>query len=250
MSGHSKWHNIRVKKGAADAHRGKIFTRHANLITLAARKSGDPEMNPSLRFAIDNARRENVPNANIERAIKRGTGELKDTAEISEITYEGYGPCGIAVIVECLTDNKNRALTNIRTIFGKNGGNLGASGSVAWMFERRGIITLDMENKSPDDIELAAIDAGAQDIERDEATMRVYTAPNNLHAATENLKKSGLSIKSSELQMIPKQTIKIENGNDAKKVMDFVETIEDDEDVSNVYGNFDISEELMEKILE
>jgi YebC/PmpR family DNA-binding regulatory protein len=248
MSGHSKWHNIRVKKGAADAQRGKIFTRHANLITLAARKGGDPSVNPALRFAIDNARENNVPNANIDRAIKRGTGELKDAAEIVEITYEGYGPAGVAVIVECLTDNKNRALTNIRTAFGKNGGNLGATGSVAWMFERKGVITLDIEDKNPDDIELAAIDAGAQDIEMDGAIIYVYTAPNNLHTVTENLKKSGLGIKSSGLQMIPKQTVKIEDEKGAKRVLEFIDILEEDQDVHNVYSNFDISEELMKKI--
>ncbi len=259
MSGHSKWHSIKHKKGLIDAQRGKIFTRHANLITIAARKGGDPDMNPSLRFAIDNAKKDNVPNTNVERAIKRGTGELKGAAEIVEINYEGYGPAGIAVIVECLTDNKNRAFTNIRTIFGKSGGNLGASGGIAWMFERKGVITLNIEDKNPafgseaaqarrDEVELLAIDAGAQDIERDGALMYVYTAPNNLHAVTENLKKSGFEPKSAELQMIPKQTVKIEDEKNAKKVLDFMDTLEEDQDVNNVYSNFDISEELMKKL--
>ncbi len=259
MSGHSKWHSIKHKKGLIDAQRGKIFTRHANLITIAARKGGDPDMNPSLRFAIDNAKKDNVPNTNVERAIKRGTGELKGAAEIVEINYEGYGPAGIAVIVECLTDNKNRAFTNIRTIFGKSGGNLGESGGVSWMFERKGVITLNIEDKNPafgseaaqarrDEVELLAIDAGAQDIERDGALMYVYTAPNNLHAVTENLKKSGFEPKSAELQMIPKQTVKIEDEKNAKKVLDFMDTLEEDQDVNNVYSNFDISEELMKKL--
>jgi YebC/PmpR family DNA-binding regulatory protein len=248
MSGHSKWHSIKHKKGLIDAQRGKIFTRHANLITIAARKGGDPDMNPSLRFALDNAKKDNVPNANIDRAIKRGTGELKGAAEIVEISYEGYGPAGIAVIVECLTDNKNRAFTNIRTIFGKSGGNLGASGSVSWMFERNGVITLDIEDKNPDEVELLAIDAGAQDIERDGMIMHVYTAPNNLHAVTEKLKKSGFEPKSAELQMIPKQTVKIDDESKARKVLEFMDTLEEDQDVSNVYANFDISEEIMKKL--
>jgi len=248
MSGHSKWHSIKHKKGLIDAQRGKIFTRHANLITISARKGGDPDMNPSLRFALDNAKKDNVPNANIDRAIKRGTGELKGAAEIVEMSYEGHGPAGIAVIVECLTDNKNRALTNVRTIFGKSGGNLGESGGVAWMFERKGVITLDIESKNPEEVELLAIDAGAQDIERDGMVMYVYTAPNNLHAVTENIKKSGLDIKSSELQMIPKQTVKIEDESKARKVLDFMDALEEDLDVSNVYANFDINEEVIKKL--
>jgi len=190
MSGHSKWHNIKEKKGATDAKRGKVFTKHAALIAIAAKQGGgDPSMNATLRFAIDNAKRDNVPNANIERAIKRGTGELKGEAQIEEITYEGYGPGGIAVIVTCLTDNKNRVFTNLRTIFDKRGGNIGNSGSVTWMFERKGAS---------------------------------YT---------------------------PKFPVKIEDAEMAKKVLDFVDALEEDEDVSDVTGNFNISEELMEKLL-
>jgi len=248
MSGHSKWHSIKHKKGIADAKRGKVFTRHANLITIAARNGGDPDMNPSLRLAIDNAKSENVPNANIERAIKRGTGEDKSAAQIEEITYEGYGPGKTAVIVECLTDNKNRTLTNVRTIFNKQGGNLGESGSVAWMFERKGVITINAEGKNPDDVELAAIDAGAEDIERENDIIEIYTAPNDLTKVTDNLKKEGLEPENAEIQMIPKQTVKIEDEATAKKVLDFMELIEDDPDVSNVSSNFDISDELMEKV--
>ncbi|MBN1258254.1 YebC/PmpR family DNA-binding transcriptional regulator [Candidatus Peregrinibacteria bacterium] len=188
MSGHSKWHNIKEKKGATDAKRGKVFTRHAALIAIAAKSGGDPSMNPGLRFAIDNAKRDNVPNANIERAIKRGTGELKGEAQIEEITYEGYGPGGIAVIVECLTDNKNRTFTNLRILFDKRGGNIGGTGSVAWMFERQGT------------------------------------------------------------SYVPKYPVNIEDAETAKKVLGFVDALEEDEDVSNVTSNFDIPEELMEKI--
>jgi len=248
MSGHSKWHSIKHKKGLIDAKRGKIFTRHANLITIAARKGGDADMNPSLRFAIDNAKKDNVPNANIERAVKRGTGELKGAAEIAEVVYEGYGPAGIAVIAECLTDNKNRTVTNLRTAFSKSGGSLGASGSVAWMFERKGVITLNIEGKNADEIELLVIDAGAQDIERDGTIMYVYTVPNALHAVSEKLKKSGFEAEKAELQMIPKQTVKIEDENTARKVLNFMDAIEEDPDISNISSNFDISEELMKKL--
>ena len=250
MSGHSKWHSIKHKKGAADAKRGKIFTRHANLITIAAQSGGDADMNPSLRLAIDNAKKENVPNANIERAIKRGTGELKDAAEIIEITYEGYGPGGTAVIVECLTDNKNRTYTNIRTAFNKNGGNLGESGSVAWMFERKGVITLNTENKDQDEIELTAIDAGAEDINRQDGIMELYTAPGNLNTVISNLKQSNIEPEQAEVLLIPNNIIKIENENTAKKVLNFIEIIEEDPDVSNVFSNFDINDNLMEKLAE
>lgn len=249
MSGHSKWHSIKHKKGAADAVRGKIFTRHANLITIAARAGGgDPSMNPSLRLAIDNAKSDNVPNANIERAIKRGSGEGKDTAEIFELIYEGYGPGGTAVIVECLTDNKNRTLTNIRTIFNKRGGHLGASGSVAWMFERKGVITINTENKNPDEIELTAIDAGATDIERGDGIMEIYTAPNELSNISDNLKTNGFEANQAEVLLVPNQTVEVEDETTAQKIMDFMEALEDDPDVSNVSSNFDISDELMEKI--
>jgi YebC/PmpR family DNA-binding regulatory protein len=174
MSGHSKWHSIRHKKGAADAARGKIFTRHAKLITIAARDGGDPEMNPSLRLAIDNAKKENMPNANIERAIKKGTGEDKDGTQFFEITYEGYAPGGIAVLVSTFTDNKNRTVSSIRSIFSKNGGNLGESGSVSFMFHKKGIILV---SNPSDEIEMAAIEAGAEDVVISEKMLEVSTDP-------------------------------------------------------------------------
>lgn len=249
MSGHSKWHSIRHKKGAADAKRGKIFTRHANLITIAAREGGgDPDMNPNLRLAIDNAKKDNVPNDNIDRAIKRGTGEGKDAAEISEELYEGYGPCGVAVMVEALTDNKNRTYTNIRTAFNKNGGNLGNSGSVAWMFDRKGVIQIHTEGKNREELELAAIDAGAEDLEREDGVMTIYTHPSQLTQATDALKKAGFEPEQVETLMVPNNTIKVENEADAQKVMDFIEALEEDMDVNNVSANFDISDEMMEKL--
>lgn len=249
MSGHSKWHSIKHKKGAADAKRGKIFTRHANLITIAARAGGgDPGMNPTLRFAIENAKKENVPNANIERAIKRGSGDSKDSVEINEVTYEGYGPGGTAVIVECLTDNKNRTLTNVRTIINKRGGNLGAVGSVMWMFERKGVITINAEGGNQDEIELAAIDAGAEDIENEGEIMTIYTTSSELITIADKLKNAGIEAEQAEVLMVPNQTVKLENEVTAKKVLDFIDAIEEDPDVSNVYSNFDISDEVVEKI--
>ncbi len=245
MSGHSKWHSIRHKKGIADAKRGKIFTRHANLITIAARSGGDPDMNPTLRLAIDNAKRANVPNANIDKAIKRGTGEDKSAAQIEEVTYEGYGPGGTAVIVECLTDNTNRTYTNVRTIFNKQGGNLGKSGVVAWMFDRKGVITLNLEGIDADEAELAAIDSGADDIEREGETMQVYTNPSDLSLVSDKLKDVGFEAEQAEVQLIPNQTVKVEDESTAKKVLNFMDALDDDPDVSNISSNFDIPDELI-----
>lgn len=247
MSGHSKWHSIKHKKAATDAKRGKIFTQHANLITIAARKGGDPEMNPGLRLAIDNAKKANVPNNNIDRAVKRGTGELKGEAEISEITYEGYGPAGIAVIVECLSDNKNRTYTNIRTAFNKNGGNLGASGSVAWMFERKGIITVNLEEKDPEEVELAAIEAGAADIKTEGDLMEILTDPSDLTAVNDKLIEANIEVENAEISLIPKETVKIEDEDSVRKVLGFMDAVEEDQDVANVSSNFDIPDELMEQ---
>jgi len=242
MSGH---HNI--EKGANDAQRGKIFTRHGNLITLAARKGGDPSMNSTLRLAIDNAKKDNFPNVNIDRAIKRGTGELKGQAEIMEISYEGHGPAGIAVIVECLTDNKNRTITNVRTIFNKGGGNLGSTGGVGWMFERKGVIGAKSKG-NPEEIELLAIDAGADDIQTDGERVTVYTPLNTLHQVVEALKAKGVEVEKAEVVMKPKELVRIEDETKAKNILDFLGALEEDLDVTNVYSNADISEELMKKI--
>ena len=246
MSGHSKWHSIKHKKAATDAKRGKIFTRHANLITIAARSGGDPDMNPSLRLTIDNAKKENVPNNNIERAVKRGTGELKG-AELLELSYEGYGPCGTAVMVECLTDNKNRTYTNVRTIFNKKGGNLGGSGSVAWMFERKGVIVVKSSGNT-DEIELAAIDAGAEDIKAEGEVVEIYTAPNDLTKVDKKLKEQGIDIENAEVLLVPNDTVKMEDAISAKKVLDFMDALEEDLDVTNVSSNFDIDDSLMDDL--
>jgi len=195
----------------------------------------------------NNAKKENVPNQNIERAIKRGTGELKDAAEISEVTYEGYGPGGIAVIVECLTDNKNRTLTNVRTAFNKKGGNLGGSGSVAWMFDRKGVITVTAETNT-DEIELAAIEAGAEDIKTDGNLVEIHTSPNDLNNVNEKLKNKGIEAENAEILLVPKDVMKIEDEVAAKKILDFIDALEDDPDVTNVSSNFDIKDELMDKM--
>lgn len=250
MSGHSKWHSIKHKKGAADAKRGKIFTRHAKIITIAARNGGDPTTNASLRMAIDNAKKENVPNANIDKAIKTGTGELKDAAEILEVTYEGYGPGGTAIIVECLTDNKNRSYTNVRTIFDKKGGNLGNSGAVAWMFDRKGVITLKTDGIDLDEAELAAIDAGADDVDRDDEELTIYTEMSDLSLVLDKLKDAGFEAENAEIQMIPNQTVKVEDEDTARKIMIFMEALDEDMDVDKISSNFDISDELMEKVAE
>lgn len=242
MSGH---HNI--EKGANDAQRGKIFTRHGKLITLAARKGGDPTMNPTLRLAIENAKKDNFPNVNIDRAIKRGTGELKDAAEISEISYEGYGPAGVAVIVECLTDNKNRTYTNVRIVFTRGNGNMGSTGSVGWMFDRKGLIVAKANGKA-EDLEMLAIDAGADDIRTEGDTVEIYTPFNTLHQVMEALKSKGVEIKKAEVIMKPKELMKIEDETKAKSVLEFLDALEEDPDVTNVYSNADISEELMKKI--
>lgn len=249
MSGHSKWHSIKHKKGAADAKRGKIFTMHSKLITIAAKEGGgDPEMNASLRAAIDNAKSANMPNANIDKAIKRGTGELKDGAIFEEIMYEGYGPAGIAVYVQALTDNKNRTVANVKSIFTKNGGNMGSTGSVGYLFHKKGLIVVKADPSKFDDIELAAIDAGAEDIERGDNMVEVYTGPTELHNVKKAIEDAGFEIESSELTFEPENTVEVADEDKARKILRFMEALEEDDDVSNVYSNFDIPEDIMEKL--
>ena len=249
MSGHSKWHSIKHKKGAADAKRGKVFTRHASLITIAAREGGgDIDMNPTLRLAIENAKKDNVPNANIDRSIKRGSGEGKDAVEIHEVRYEGYGPSGTAIIIDCITDNKNRTYTSIRTIFGKRGGNLGASGCVTWMFDRFGVIVFDLEKVNVDELELAAIDSGAEDIKNEDGMMEIYTQPKDLTNVVSKLKEAGFEPEKAEVSLVPNNSVKIEDADSAQKVFEFIDAIEEDEDVINVSSNFDVSDEIMEQL--
>jgi YebC/PmpR family DNA-binding regulatory protein len=247
MSGHSKWHNIRVKKGAADAKRGKIFTRHAKLIEIVAQKGGDPSMNPSLRVAIDNAKADSVPNANIERAIKKGSGELKGD-RMEEVVYAGYGPGNTALLIECLTDNKNRTLSNIKVALTKNGGSFAESSSVLWMFERKGVVTAkDPRSKSqdPNDLELGLIDAGAEDIEHDDDMLSVTTDMTNWTKVRDYLKQNGFEVQSAGLKYMPMQKAEIKDLATAQKLMHMIDVIEEDDDVSEVHTNADISEEVM-----
>lgn len=248
MSGHSKWHSIKHKKGIADAKRGKIFTKHAKLIAIAAQKGGEPETNPTLRTAIDNAKVDNMPAANIDRAIKKGTGEDKEGLQIFEVLYEGYGPAGTAILVESLTDNKNRTVSSIKTIFAKNGGNMAAAGSVAWMFDKKGVISMPVGGKNVEEIELDAIDAGADDFEIEEGDLQIYTDPTQLAAVKQALQAKGYQIQSANLSYIAKNDVKIEKEGDATKVLKLMSALEEDEDVGDVYSNFDISESLLEKL--
>ena len=246
MSGHSKWHTIKHKKGALDAKRGKIFTKLIKEITVAAKTggTGDIDANARLRKAVSDAKAQNMPNDTIDRAIKRGTGELEGVS-YEEITYEGYGVGGVAVMVETMTDNRNRTVAELRHLFSKNGGNLGESGSVAWMFDKKGLIIVDKEAKSEDELFEIAIEAGADDLQEEGDVFEIYTAPENFEAVDEAIKKAGVEPQASEISMIPQNYIKLE-GADAKQMLKLYEAIDDHDDVQKVYSNFDIDEADME----
>ncbi|MDX9971939.1 MAG: YebC/PmpR family DNA-binding transcriptional regulator [FCB group bacterium] len=248
MSGHSKWSTIKRKKGAADAKRGKVFSKLAKEITVAARHGcGDPKGNPRLRTVLLVARSNNMPMDNVERAIKKGTGELPGVT-YDEITYEGYGPGGVAVLVDVMTDNKNRSVSDIRHILSKHGGSMAESGAVSWNFERKGIITVAKDSLSEEDIFEKAIEAGADDVDTSGDVYRVTTGPSDLHLVSEGLQGMGVTVDSAELTMEPKTTIKIE-GKTAETVLKLMDMLEDNEDVQNVYANFDISEEDMAALM-
>lgn len=234
MSGHSKWHNIKVKKMATDSKRGKIYTRHARLIEIAARGGGDPASNTALRAAIDNAKAENVPNDNIDRAIKKGTGALKGEA-MQELLYEAYGPSGVAFIIECLTDNKNRTLSNVKNILSKNGGRFAESGSVAWMFDRKGLVLASNVSGNHDELELELIDAGAEDILWNDNNVQVATGMNSWTKVRDYLKGKG-SVESAGLSFIPKNSVDA-NEETMQKVQSLIELLEEDDDVSEVHTN-------------
>ena len=248
MSGHSKWATIKRKKGAKDAARGKIFTRFIREITIAARMGGgDPSGNPRLRTAIAAAKAANMPNDNIDRAIKKGTGELEGTT-IEEIIYEGYGPLGVAILVEVATDNRNRTASEIRHLFTKFGGNLGAVGSVVWMFDEKGVIGVDRKGVSEEEVLEAALEAGAEDVDTEvEDRFRVITAPDDLHAVASALEKKKLQILEATHDRIPKTT-KMLSENEAEKFLKFYEGIEEQDDVQRVFANFEIPDAVMEKL--
>jgi YebC/PmpR family DNA-binding regulatory protein len=244
MSGHSKWSTIKRKKGAADAKRGKVFSRLAKEIMVAAKMGGgDPDMNPRLRTVLLTARSQNMPKDNIEKAVKKGTGELPGVT-YDEVRYECYAPGGVAVIIDVLTDNKNRTVAEIRHLATKYGGNMAENGAVTWNFEQKGIITVSKDACSEDEIFDKAVEAGAEDVDTEGEAYEITTDPHELHAVSEGLEGMGLKADNVELTMLPKTTVKVE-GKQASSVLKFMEFMEDQEDVQNVYANFDISEEEM-----
>ncbi len=248
MSGHSKWSTIKRKKGAIDAKRGKIFTRLIKEITVAARMGGgDPDANPRLRSAIATAKTENMPKDNIERAIQKGTGELEG-AVYEEITYEGYGPGGVAVLVDCMTDNKNRTVADIRYYFSKSGGNLGESGCVSWMFDKKGTILIDKESIDEEDLMDKALEAGAEDVLEEDNVFQVVTAPDDFEAVRESLENAGVKFIESAVSMMPKTTVDITEEKPARQILKLLESLEDHDDVQNVHANVDIPDEIMEAV--
>ena len=247
MSGHSKWSTIKHKKGKTDARRGKLFSRLSRAVTVAAREGGpDPTMNVALANAIEKAKAESMPKENIERAIQRGAGGAEGE-QYESIVYEGYGPAGVAMLVEVLTDNRNRSAAEVRNIFSKHGGSLAQPGAVAWVFERRGSIVVDATRYSEDDVMTAAIEAGAEDVQQDGDQFEVLTEPADLAAVRDGLTAAGVEFESAELTMVPKSTVKLEE-NDARKTMKIMDALEDSDDVQDVYANFDIPEDVLEAL--
>jgi YebC/PmpR family DNA-binding regulatory protein len=247
MSGHNKWSTIKHKKGAADAKRGKMFSKLIKEITIAARMGGgDAEGNPRLRTAVNTARTANMPKDNIDRAIKRGTGEIEGV-NYEEITYEGYGPGGVAVLVEALTDNKNRTVAEIRHIFDKYSGNLGESGCVAWMFDKKGMIVLPKAGIDEDEVMELALEAGAQDVSSESDTYEVTTDLADFESVRKAIEEKGWNIELAEITMIPQNTVKLE-GKKAEQMLKMMDALDDNEDLQKVFANFDISEEDMMKL--
>ena len=249
MSGHSKWSSIKHKKGAADAKRGKLFSKLSRAIIVAAKEGGgDPAGNLSLQNAIEKAKSYSMPKDNIDRAIAKGSGADADASSFETVVYEGYGPSGVAVIVEALTDNRNRTASDVRHTFAKNDGNLGGSGAVSWLFERRGVVLVPAAGTDEDELTLAAAEGGADDVALDGSSYQVLTAPENLAAVREAIENAGFTIDSSELTMLPKTTVEVADESDAKKVLRLMDQLEDNDDVQDVYANFDIPERVLEAV--
>ena len=241
MSGHSKWHSIKHKKGATDAKRGKLFTKFIKEITVAARTGGgDPDANARLRKAILDAKAGNMPNDTIDRAVRRGTG-AEEGVTYEEITYEGYGPGGVALLIEAMTDNRNRTVAEIRHIFSKNGGNLGESGSVGWLFEKKGYIVVDKAAKPEEELFDIAIEGGADDVRDDEDNVEIITSPENFESVQSAIKSAGIEPQVAEVSMVPQNYVKLE-GSNAQQMLRLMEAMEDHDDVQKVYANFDIDE--------
>jgi YebC/PmpR family DNA-binding regulatory protein len=249
VAGHSKWANIKRKKARVDAERGKAFTKVSRELLIAAREGGpDPEENFRLRLAIEKARAANMPNDSIQRSIKRGSGELGGES-LEEVTYEGYGPGGVAVLVSAMTDNRNRSASDIRHVFSKNGGNLGETGCVAWMFQKKGLIVVNLDeiSMSEDEFVDLAIESGAEDYESDDTTIEVYTEPEDFEEVEKFFESKGITFSTAEVTMLPQNTVKVA-GKAAEQVLNLVEALEDLDDVQQVYANFDIPDEEMEAI--
>ncbi len=247
MSGHSRWAGIKHKKAIIDAKKGKVFTRIAREISVAAKAGGGkPDSNPRLRTAIEDARAMNMPQENVKRAIQKGTGELPG-ASYEEVTYEGYGPGGVAVFVEGTTDNKNRTTSEIRKMFSEHGGNMGESGCVAWMFETKGLITVPKESISEDQLTTLAIDFGAEDIKSDDEFYEIITAPHDFEVVKTKLVEAKVNLNSADVTALPKNTVALQ-GDDARKCLELVSALDDHEDIKNAYANFDIPKDILEKV--
>jgi YebC/PmpR family DNA-binding regulatory protein len=249
VSGHSKWSSIKHKKGAADAKRGKLFSKLSRAIIVAAKEGGgDPANNLALQNAIEKARSYSMPKDNIERAIAKGAGADADAQAFETVVYEGYGPEGVAVIVEALTDNRNRTAADVRHLFAKSDGNLGTAGAVAWLFERRGVVLVPGEGVDEDELTLAAAEGGADDVELDGSQYQIVSVPEALSAVREAVEAAGFTIESAELTMIPKTTVEVADESAAKKILRLIDSLEDNDDVQDVYANFDIPERVLEAV--
>jgi YebC/PmpR family DNA-binding regulatory protein len=248
MSGHSKWATIRRKKEKIDAARGKVFTKLIREIQIASRMGGsDPNSNPRLRTAIDAAKSANMPAANLEKAVKKGAGEL-DGQVLEEVVYEGYGPAGVAILIECATDNRNRTVGEIRAIFNRRGGAMAEAGAVSWMFERLGYLTLDANQGTEDELMELALDAGASDVKGDGDMWEVFCATSDLYIVKAALEKAGKKVDSAELSFIPKNTVKVEDAGPAKSILALIELLEEIDDAQNVFSNYEMDDALIESL--
>jgi YebC/PmpR family DNA-binding regulatory protein len=249
LSGHSKWSSIKHKKGAADAKRGQLFSKLSRAIIVAAKEGGgDPGNNISLQNAIEKAKSYSMPKDNIDRAIAKGSGADADAEAFETIVYEGYGPEGVAVIVEALTDNRNRTAADVRHLFSKHGGNLGTAGAVAWQFDRRGVVVVPSGGVDEEELLLVAADGGAEDIEQDGTVFQVTSAPESLAAVRRAIEAAGFAVDSAELMLVPKTTVEIGDEQKARQVMRLIDALEENDDVQDVYANFDIPEQVLEAV--
>ncbi len=249
MSGHSKWSSIKHKKGAADAKRGKLFSKLSRAIIVAAKEGGpDPAGNLALQNAIEKAKSYSMPKDNIERAVAKGAGADAEGSSFETVIYEGYGPDGVAVLVEALTDNRNRTASDVRHLFTKHGGNLGTTGAVAWLFERRGVVLVDAEGVDEDELMLAAAEGGADDLEQDGSVFQIFAPPESLAAVRQAIEGAGFSVTSAELSMVPKTTVPIAHASSAKQLVRLIDALEESDDVQDVFANFDIPEQVLEAV--